>query len=62
MNAIFKKLNYKNQHQIFIITAPNSFEKDLKEMGLMTIIKTNLAGAKEVEFLLAFVTSRIQKS
>jgi hypothetical protein len=27
MNAIFKKLNYKNQHQIFIISAPNSFEK-----------------------------------
>jgi hypothetical protein len=58
MNAIFKKLNYKDQDQIFVVNAPKSFEKEVDEMGKLTSIKTNLGAAKEVEFFLGFVTKQ----
>lgn len=55
MNAIFKKLNYKEQ-QIYILNAPRSFEKDMEEMKSLATIGRSLSSAKRVEFLLAFVT------
>ena len=58
MNAIFKKMNYKDQKQVFVISAPKSFENDMGEMASITSLKTSLAGAKEVEFFLAFVTKQ----
>lgn len=58
MNAIFKKLNYKEQKHFYILHAPRSFEKDMDEMRSLTAIKTSLGKAKEVEFFLAFVTKQ----
>jgi hypothetical protein len=55
MNPIFKKLNYKDQKQIYIIHAPDSFKKDMDEMKHVTSIKTSLTGAKSIEFFMAFV-------
>jgi hypothetical protein len=56
MNPIFKKLNYKNQKAIHVINASESFKKDMNDMQDLATIKTSLAGAKGVEFFLAFVT------
>ncbi|HEY3403268.1 MAG TPA: hypothetical protein VGK59_07770 [Ohtaekwangia sp.] len=56
LNPIFKKLNYKTQKLLYIINAPESFEKDMSEMKHLAGIKTNLTGAKGVEFFMAFVT------
>lgn len=56
MNSTFKKLNYKNQKQICIISAPSSFRKEMDEMASLAGIKTSLAGAKGIEFFIAFVT------
>lgn len=58
MNPIFKKLNYKNQKAIHVINAPDSFKKDMDDMQDLAAIKTSLAGAKSVEFFLAFVTKQ----
>ena len=58
MNAIFKKLNYKDQKQIYILQAPKSFEKELEDMRSIAALKTNLSTAKEIEFFLAFVTKQ----
>ena len=58
MNAIFKKLNYKDQVQVVIVNAPQSFEKEMDEMGTITTVKTNLGATKEVEFFLGFVTKQ----
>jgi hypothetical protein len=51
-------MNYKDQKQVFVVNAPQSFDKDMGEMELITTIKTSLAGAKDVEFILAFVTKQ----
>lgn len=58
MSAVFKKLNYKNQDVLFILNAPDSFEKETKEMASLATIKTSLKGAKEIAFFLAFVTKQ----
>jgi hypothetical protein len=60
MNPIFKKLNYKSQQQLYIINVPASFEKDMSEMVHLASIKTNLTGAKQLEFFLAFVTKQAE--
>ncbi|MBT1702603.1 hypothetical protein [Chryseosolibacter indicus] len=58
MNAIFKKLNFKDQKQIFILNAPESFMPPLKEMESDTEIKVSLKPAETIEFVLAFVTKQ----
>jgi hypothetical protein len=58
MNAIFKKLNYKDQDKIYVINAPKSFDKETDEMQTITALKATIGAAKEVEFFLAFVTKQ----
>lgn len=58
MNAIFKKLNYKDQPQIYVINAPASFKSEMEEMKTATQVKTSLGSAKSVTFFLAFVTKQ----
>jgi hypothetical protein len=56
MNALFKKLNYRNQKTVYILNMPSSFSKESDEMASIAEVKTRLGSAKEVEFLIAFVT------
>jgi hypothetical protein len=58
MNPIFKKLNYKNQEQVYIINPPDSFKKDMDDLNDLTTIKTTLVRSKKIEFVLAFVTKQ----
>jgi hypothetical protein len=58
MNAIFKKLNFKNQEGIYIINAPDSFKAEMDEMKDFTDVRTSLTGTKSVDFFLAFVTKQ----
>ena len=58
MNAIFKKLNLKDQTKIFILNAPESFHANVGEISQMHRIKTNLRGVSEIEFILIFVTKK----
>lgn len=60
MTPVFKKLNYKNQKQLQVINAPDSFKKELDGMKDLAEVRTSLTGAKEVEFFLAFVTKQIE--
>ncbi|MBL7858541.1 MAG: hypothetical protein JNM57_12700 [Cyclobacteriaceae bacterium] len=58
MNAIFKKLNYKDQGVLHIINAPEIFKKEMNEVAHLASIKTSLSGVKSVAFFLAFVTKQ----
>ncbi len=55
MNAIFKKLNYKDQQVIHILQAPESFHPTMQEMRALTLVKTELATEEAATFILAFV-------
>ena len=56
MNAIFKKLNYKDQKVLNIINSPASFEPALKDICEFASVKTTLMNVKSISFFLAFVT------
>lgn len=58
MNAVFKKLNLKSQDPIYVINSPDSFEKEIVEIEGETVVKTSLAGAKSISFLIDFVTKQ----
>lgn len=57
MASVFQKLNLKNQKEIVVLNAPESFEGELA--GLRDVaIRRALTGVKQIEFSLAFVTKQ----
>jgi hypothetical protein len=55
MTEVFKKLNYKNQDPILVISAPESFEAELREAtGEARVHKAPQPGTR-YGFILAFV-------
>lgn len=60
MNAIFRKLNFKNQPVIHVIGAPEPFRPALREMSELTEVRESLAGQREIGFALAFATAKNQ--
>jgi hypothetical protein len=58
MTPLFKKLNFKNQKEIFIINGPKEFELEQKEISNFTRVKTKLVQTEPIEFVLSFVKSK----
>ena len=56
MTPIFKKLNLKEQAEIVVINAPDSFEVELAGLSGITVLRSP-AAAKRVTFSLCFVTT-----
>jgi hypothetical protein len=57
MNAIFKKLNFKDQDNIVVLNAPGSFKPAMAEISDFTNVSVKMT-SKTVAFLLAFVTKQ----
>src|ERR1700732_2712245 len=57
MSAVFNKLNLKNQTEILVVGAPESFEPELTTLENVTIYR-NTQDIKEIPFSLAFVTKQ----
>ncbi len=55
MTAIFKKLNLKDQKEILVLQAPESFEPELAALENVSVLRT-LDEGPQVAFTLAFVT------
>ncbi|GAB4496973.1 MAG: hypothetical protein OHK0019_29690 [Saprospiraceae bacterium] len=58
MDAIFKKLNFKNQPEILVINHPVSFQPNLDAMAGLAKIQTEVADVGKIQFALAFVTKQ----
>lgn len=58
MNALLKKLNFKDQEAIYVVNAPASFQKTLDEMSEVTELRGDLTKAKDVAFALGFATKK----
>ena len=57
MADVWRKLNLKDQKEIVVVNAPPSFEQALKTLEGVAV-KRKPADAKQIAFLLAFVTTR----
>jgi hypothetical protein len=60
MTPLFKKLNYKNQKEIFILNPPASFGKELDLIREVTIVKSAIDETSAIEFILAFGTKQAE--
>jgi hypothetical protein len=54
---VWGKLNLKDQKEIVVVNAPTSFEPEIKALRGVAV-KRKPAGAKQIGFLLAFVTTK----
>jgi hypothetical protein len=55
--TVFEKLQLKDQDEIVVLHAPESFEPELAKLKGV-VVKRSLTGAKEIEFSLAFVMTQ----
>ncbi len=55
---VFKKLNLKDQHTVYVLQAPTTFQPQLAALQNTVKVKTALGSDREVQFLLAFVTKQ----
>lgn len=58
MDPVFKKLNYKDQSDICVINAPESFLPNMKGMEAYAGIHTNLKAFEKLHFFMAFVQTQ----
>lgn len=56
MSSLFKKLNFKNERDIYVVNAPENFHAHLDEVAGMTHIRRSIEPEADVEFFLGFVT------
>jgi hypothetical protein len=59
MSAIFKKLNLKDEKEIVVLNAPDSFKPELASLGGVKVVH-DLAKSKEIHFVLAFVIKQTE--
>lgn len=59
MSAIFKKLNLKDQREILVVNAPESFAPELAALEGVTV-RDNVEETETVDFALAFVTTQAE--
>lgn len=59
MTPLFKKLNLKDETEILVLHAPETFEAELAQLSQVAI-QRNLDEVAEVHFSLAFVTQQEQ--
>lgn len=57
MTPLFKKLNLKDQKEILVLNAPESFKSELQALNDASILSV-ISNAKNIEFSLAFVTTQ----
>lgn len=57
MASVFEKLNLKNQPEIVVLNAPESFAPELARLGAVTV-HSKLTAVGETGFVLAFVTRK----
>lgn len=60
MDAVFKKMNFKDQTEICVLNAPESFAPNLEAMQDLTQIQTELSALQKLQFGLAFVTKQAE--
>ena len=58
MDAVFKKMSFKDQAEICVLNAPSSFLPNLEAMEGVTQVKTDLESVQTLHYGLAFVTKQ----
>lgn len=60
MDALFKKMNFKDQPAICVLNAPASFAPHLETIQKFTVVHTDTDHVEQLHFGLAFVTRQAE--
>jgi hypothetical protein len=60
MDPVFKKLNYKEQPQVFALNAPPSFAAALQSLEGIAAVKTKVGKTDNIEFAIGFAVMQTQ--
>lgn len=58
MSAVFKKMNLKDQDEVVVLNAPESFDSELAALPEEVAVRRDLEAVERVDFALAFVTKQ----
>lgn len=58
MDPVFKKLNFKDQNDICVVNAPESFRPNMKTMEAYAAIHFDVRKLEKVHFFMAFVQTQ----
>jgi len=58
MNALFKKLNLRDQKNILVLNHPASFDKEIEEMSSETSFLFDINQVKQTDFAIVFVKQK----
>jgi hypothetical protein len=56
MDAVFKKMNFKDSASVVVINAPESFESNMKTMKDLTVFHRDFSSVESTNFIIAFCT------
>lgn len=60
MTTLFKKLNFKDQQEMLVVNAPDSFETELVDIAKFTSVRKDIKKIKAIDFALIFVLTQEQ--
>jgi hypothetical protein len=60
MDAVFKKMNFKDQKRVVVVNAPANFEQNMDNMAGLTTFFRNLDTVAAADFALAFCTKQAE--
>jgi hypothetical protein len=58
MDAVFKKMNFKNSQSVVVINAPQSFGANIAMMEGLTTFFYDLSAVEKTDFIIAFCTKQ----
>ncbi|MBI9071690.1 MAG: hypothetical protein JEY94_08820 [Melioribacteraceae bacterium] len=58
MNAVFKKMNFKDYEKLYVLNTPKEFKPNLEEMAEITTVKKSPNCKQQYEFILVFVKTK----
>ena len=60
MDAIFKKLNLRDQKEVVVLYSPESFENNIDSIIDETVVIRSLEKVTEITFIMVFVTQKAE--
>ena len=60
MDAIFKKLNLRDQKEVVVLSSPESFENNIDSIIDETVVIRSLEKVTEITFIMVFVTQKAE--
>jgi hypothetical protein len=60
MDAVFKKMNFKNSQSVVAFNAPKSFEANMKMMDELTTFFYDFSVVEKTDFIIAFCTKQTE--